>query len=264
MSPPSRMAMARPIAGLPLTRNMGCGGSAKPRRIVAMSRRRIMRPLATKLMLRRSSSDSKAPVTRSSRFSLPVWMVPAGLHDVLRLKGGDQRRAVDPEAGELFHRELDEDPLVLRAQHLDLRHVGDLQQARSDILDMIAQLARGKSVGGESIDDPEGVAELVVETWPDDAGRQCMPHVADALADVVPDVRHLAGRCLAFQVDEDGGQAGAGVAAQEVEVRRLLQRALDALGDLQQRVVDRGAWPGGLHDHRLDDEGRILVATEAR
>ena len=79
MSPPSRMAMARPIAGLPLTRNKGCGGSAKPRRIVAMSRRRIMRPLATKLMLRRSSSDSKAPVTRSSRFSLPVWMVPAGL-----------------------------------------------------------------------------------------------------------------------------------------------------------------------------------------
>jgi len=62
---------------------------------------------------------------------------------------------------------------------------------------------------------------------------------------------------------EDGGQAGAGVAAQEVEVRRLLQSALDALGDLQQRVVDRGAWPGGLHDHRLDDEGRILVATEA-
>ncbi len=27
MSPPSRMAMARPIAGFPFTRNMGCGGS---------------------------------------------------------------------------------------------------------------------------------------------------------------------------------------------------------------------------------------------
>ena len=27
-SPPSRMAMARPMAGSPLTRNMGCGGSA--------------------------------------------------------------------------------------------------------------------------------------------------------------------------------------------------------------------------------------------
>ena len=28
MSPPSRMAMPRPIAGWPLTRNIGCGGSA--------------------------------------------------------------------------------------------------------------------------------------------------------------------------------------------------------------------------------------------
>jgi hypothetical protein len=27
MSPPSRMAMARPMAGVPLTRNKGCGGS---------------------------------------------------------------------------------------------------------------------------------------------------------------------------------------------------------------------------------------------
>ena len=38
-----------------------------------------MRPFATKLMFRRSCSDSKAPVTRSSSFSSPVWMVPAGL-----------------------------------------------------------------------------------------------------------------------------------------------------------------------------------------
>ena len=27
MSPPSRMAMAMPMAGVPLTRNIGCGGS---------------------------------------------------------------------------------------------------------------------------------------------------------------------------------------------------------------------------------------------
>ena len=44
MSPPSRMAMARPIAGLPFTRNIGCGGSAKPRRTWAMSPSRIRRP----------------------------------------------------------------------------------------------------------------------------------------------------------------------------------------------------------------------------
>ena len=68
----------------------------------------------------------------------------------------------------------------------------------------------------------------------------------------------------ALQVDEDRRDAGAGEAAQEVEVRRLLQRALEPLGDLLERVVDRRARPGGLHDHRLDDEGRVFVAAEAR
>ena len=43
MSPASRIAIARPMAGLPLTRNIGCGGSTKPRRTVAMSPSRMMR-----------------------------------------------------------------------------------------------------------------------------------------------------------------------------------------------------------------------------
>ena len=222
-----------------------------------------MRPFATKLMLRRSCFGFEGAGDAQQQLLIAGLDGAGRADDVLRLEGGDQRGAVDPEAGELLHRELDEYPLVLRPQHLDLRDVGDQQQPRTDIIDMIAQFALGESVRGEAVDDPEGIAELVVETWADDAGRQRMPHVADALADVVPDVRHLAGRCLALQVDEDRRQAGAGVAAQEVEVRRLLQRALDALGDLEQRVVDRGARPGGLHDHRLDDEGRVLVAAKA-
>ena len=61
--------------------------------------------------------------------------------DVLRLQRGDQRRAVDAEAGELLHREFDEDPLVLRAEDLDLRDIGDVQQLGADLLDIVAQLA---------------------------------------------------------------------------------------------------------------------------
>ena len=185
-----------------------------------------------------------------------------GADHVLRLQGGDQRGAVDAEAGKLLHRELDKDPLVLRAEHLDLGNVGDLQQLRPNVIDVVAQFALGEPIGGEAVDDSEGIAELVVEARTDHAGGQGMPHVADALADVVPNVRHLAGRRLALQVDEDGRQARARIAAQEVEVRRFLQRALDALGDLEERVVDRRARPRGLHDHRLDDEGRVLVAAE--
>ena len=73
---------------------------------------------------------------------------------------------------------------------------------------MIAQFAMGESVRGEAVDDPVGVAEIVIEARPDDAGRQRAAHVADVLADLVPDVRHLVGWRLALQIDEDRREAG--------------------------------------------------------
>ena len=54
-----------------------------------------------------------------------------GNHGVLRLQRGDQRGAVDAEAGELPGREFDIDLLVLRAEDLDLGDVGNLQQLAS-------------------------------------------------------------------------------------------------------------------------------------
>ena len=83
--------------------------------------------------------------------------------DVLRLKRSDQRAAIDAEACQLPHRELDENPFVLRAENLDLRNVGQAEQARAHIFDIIAQLPLRESVGGEAVDDAERVAELVVE-----------------------------------------------------------------------------------------------------
>ena len=45
-------------------------------------------------------------------------------------------------------------------------------------------------------------------------------------------------------------------------MRRLLQLALEPLGDLLQRLLDGRARPCRLHDHGLDDEGRVLGAAE--
>ncbi len=78
MSPPSRMAIASPIDGLPFTRNIGWGGSTNPRRTSAMSPKRMLRPPATKLTPRMSSSLSNAPETRSVTRSSPVSSTPAG------------------------------------------------------------------------------------------------------------------------------------------------------------------------------------------
>src|SRR5271166_5185813 len=56
--------MASPIAGSPLNRNIGCGGSAYPFFIVATSARRKNLPSANRLMRFRSSTELNAPETR--------------------------------------------------------------------------------------------------------------------------------------------------------------------------------------------------------
>jgi hypothetical protein len=69
------------------------------------------------------------------------------LHHVLRLQRGEESRAIDTQAGELLHRELDEYLLVLSAQDFDLRDVAHVQELRTDVLDVIAKLAMGESIG---------------------------------------------------------------------------------------------------------------------
>src|SRR5262249_45862506 len=83
------------------------------------------------------------------------------------------------------------------------------------------------------------------------------------LRTVIPDVRHFAGRRAALQVDEGGRAARAGEAAQEIEVRGLLEGLLDAVRHLIERLLEGGAGPAGPHDHGAEGECRILVAAKA-
>ena len=175
----------------------------------AMSRKRIRRPFDAMLTARMSCSDSNAPETRKREPFIAGLQGAGGADHVLRPQRGDQRGAVDPETRELLGRELDEYLFVLGAEDLDLGDVGDAQQPRANILDVVAELAMREAVRGEAVDDAERIAELVVEAGPDDAGRQGVAHVADALANVIPDVRHLGGRRAPLQVDEYGRDAGA-------------------------------------------------------
>src|SRR5690606_4304640 len=142
---------------------------------------------------------------------------------------------------------------------LDVRHV---EQPGAGRLHVVAQLAVREAVGGEPVDDPERVAEVVVEGGAHDALRQRVPDVADLVADLLPDGGDLLRRRVAAQVHEDHRLPGVRVAAQRIERRQLLEPALEPLGELEQRVVERRARPGGLHDHGADREGRILVAAE--
>ncbi len=124
--------------------------------------------------------------------------------DVLRAQGGDQGARVEAEAGEPFGGEVDVDDLVLGAEDVDLGDVGDGQELGAGGLDRVAQFAMREAVGGEGVDDAEGVAELVVEEGAADALRQGMAHVADLLAHLVPGIRDGLALGAADQVDEDG------------------------------------------------------------
>ncbi len=171
-------------------------------------------------------------------------MTPAGRTHVLRLQGREDRLEVQAQAGEPLDRELDVDLLVLRAQHLDLRDVGHLQQPRARRLDVVAQLAEVEAVGGEAVDDAEGVAEVVVEERPDHAGGQRLAHVADIATDLVPDVGNLRRRRRLLEFHEQRGLTGRRVAADAVEETGLLDGPLEPLGDLFNRFFDRRAGPG--------------------
>jgi len=126
-----------------------------------------------------------------------------------------------------------------------------------------------KSVdGGENwtnmgLHDSERIAKIVVEARPDDTRRQCMPDVADVLANLIPGVKNLLLVRLALQIHEDRGDTGPREATQEIQVRRFLQLALQPFRDLLQGLFNGCAWPGGLHHHGLDDERRVFAAAEA-
>ena len=127
--------------------------------------------------------------------------------------------------------------LVLGPQQFDLRDVGHEKQLRADILDMVAKFAMGEAVAGKSIDDPERIAEIVIEAGPHNAHRQRVADIADVLANLIPGVRNLFCVCAALQVHEDRRDAGACEAANEIQVRRFLQLAFEPLRNLLERLL---------------------------
>jgi hypothetical protein len=137
-----------------------------------------------------------------------------------------------------------------------------VQQLRAHILDIVAKLAMRKSIRGEAVDNSECVAEFIVEARSDNARGEGVAHVADAFAHVIPDIGNLPRTRAVPEIDEDRGDAGAREAAQEIELRRFLQRTFEPFGDLLEHVIDTCAGPCGLHHHRLDDEGGVFVAAK--
>ena len=78
MLPLAAMEIASPIAGTPLTRNVGAGGSAGWRLMVARSVSGMKRSPMCRVIACRLSTEVRVPLTRSAMFSRSVRRLPAG------------------------------------------------------------------------------------------------------------------------------------------------------------------------------------------
>ena len=88
-----------------------------------------------------------------------------------------------------------------------------MHQFRANILDVIAQFALAEPIRGEAVDDPENIAEFIVEARPDYPRRQGVAHIADAFADLVPDIGNFEARVDPFRLTKIVVDTGAGETA---------------------------------------------------
>src|SRR5215472_5433750 len=199
----------------------------------------------------------------ADRIFLETGLDNAGRGDrILLLQTRDDRVAADTHPRQLVGVEFEIELLVLSADQLRFRGILDRQYLCADTFDVVAQFSVRKPIGRESVDNAENVAELVIETRPQHAVRQRRLYVGDLLANLVPDVRDRLFRRIVEDVDINRRDAGLGFALQVVQRWRFLQLLLDTVGNLQHRIVDRGARPIGPHDHRFDREGRVFLTPE--
>src|SRR6476619_6000235 len=120
-----------------------------------------------------------------------------------------------------------------------------------------------EAVARKAIDNPEGITEIVIEAEPNNSCRKRVADITDILANLIPGDRNLFCARAPLQVDKDCRNAGTREAAQKIQVRRFLQFAFKPLGYLLERLFDGRSRPSRLHDHGLDDEGRIFAAAKS-
>ena len=157
------MAMPSPIAGSPSTRNIGCGGSAKPRRTLRDVAHPDHAPAGDEVDVQDVLLGPEG-AGDPQRDALVAGLDDAGGADLVL--GADRRQQRRRSMPRLASCSIENSTKITSswAPMMSIFETsGTLQELGADLLDVIAQLAVGEPVGGEAVDDAEHVAEAVVE-----------------------------------------------------------------------------------------------------
>ncbi len=183
--------------------------------------------------------------------------VAAGADGVDALQDRTELERREPQLGELRIVVVDEDPLGLRP--VDVHHSGivDQEQLVAHLVGHRLQLAVRVAVAGQRHQDAEDVVDAV-HRRSDDADREVAGHTLHTSPQAIPDRLHLVE--LVPDVDLNEGHAGLRRRGDEIDLRRLLNRCLDRLGDQTLHAVRAHARTERHHLGNADREPGVLGA----
>ena len=172
------------------------------------------------------------------------------------------RLAVKAKRGELAAGELQMHHLIAGADQVHLARIRQLQHGGAHVLHPVLHLARGKAVIGEGIDVAIDIAEIVGEREASEFLGEIATDVGHELAHARPCHRHIGGGRVVAQLDIHHRLTRPGDGAGVFQVVQILQLFLDAVGDLADGFIRRGAGQGGADDHGLDGKAGVFLAPQ--
>ena len=146
-----------------------------------------------------------------------------------------------------------------------LLHPVDRRQARLDPLRPFAQLRRRKpGIGRQAVIDAVDVAEVVGHGHRRGTRRQAGLDVEHLAAQLVPQLRNLAGRGRRIEFDHDFRESVAGLRRDLMHAAHRLHLAFDGFGNERFDFERRSAREVADQGRTLDDENRILLLAQGR
>ena len=129
-------------------------------------------------------------------------------------------------------------------------------------IDRLFELGVAIAFARKCIEEAVGIAELVIEERPDNAGRQRHVDVAHLLAHLIPEFGNVFGRCIFTRRDKNHRFARFRVAAQEVQVRQFLNFLFQPVGHLLFHFQRGGAGIQGFDNHHPKRKRRIFSLSQ--